>query len=336
MGKKFDEQMICNCSLSRKWWWGSIKVFDSPTKFLVYLDKEGSIDFDQANVKKVTVAYLCNRIDDGGGEFEGTDSHWAVCEPTANGAFAVWEINLSTLYSDPPSPEMVCPRNKEPIIITANMGEWKCPNCYKILIFHTKDDSIKIQNIIDHKCDIPSPEPPEKVSDEIIEELRNSPIKPMVLQKPEGVTIYYLSKADAKLILSELQQAGFGDLKEAKQYQAVFDELNFDRERKRFWEEIAEADEKIKEQEARIKELESDIKEWKLIAEARDKMCDVTKAKARQQAFQEAKQWLDELFKKGVSSFKYTSYSEGTYYLTFPYDDFTAVQNKIKSEQPKE
>lgn len=111
MGKKFDEQMVCNCSLSRKWWWGSIKVFDSPTKFLVYLDKEGSIDFDQANVKKVTVAYLCNRIDDGGGEFEGTDSHWAVCEPTANGAFAVWEINLSNLYSDPPSPERVCPES---------------------------------------------------------------------------------------------------------------------------------------------------------------------------------------------------------------------------------
>ena len=65
-------------------------------------------------------------------------------------------------------------------------------------------------------------------------------------------------------------------------------------------------------------------------------MTPIIRAKARQQAFQEAKQWLDELFKKGVSSFKYTSYSEGTYYLTFPYDDFTAVQNKIKSEQPKE
>ena len=95
MGKKFNEQMICCCNLSRKWWWGSIHVFDSPIKFLNYLDKEGSIDFDTTNIEKVTVAYLCNRVGDDGGEWEGTDSHWAVCNPTDKGAFAVWEINLS-------------------------------------------------------------------------------------------------------------------------------------------------------------------------------------------------------------------------------------------------
>ena len=44
MGTKFNEHMICCCYVSRKWWWGSIHVFDSPIKFLNYLDKEGSID----------------------------------------------------------------------------------------------------------------------------------------------------------------------------------------------------------------------------------------------------------------------------------------------------
>jgi hypothetical protein len=173
MGKKFDEQMICNCSLSRKWWWGSIKVFDSPTKFLVYLDKEGSIDFDQANVKKVTVAYLCNRIDDGGGEFEGTDSHWAVCEPTANGAFAVWEINLSNLYSDPPSPEMVCPEQEVC---------WRCKGFRQISLMDGTN-----KNTICPVCKgtkhIPSPEPPEKVSEVIAEWLYRK-----VFHAPEDFT----------------------------------------------------------------------------------------------------------------------------------------------------
>ena len=103
MGKKFNEQMICCCNLSRKWWWGSIHVFDSPIKFLNYLDKEGSIDFDTTNIEKVTVAYLCNRVGDDGGEWEGTDSHWAVCNPTDKGAFAVWEINLSDSSNPTPS-----------------------------------------------------------------------------------------------------------------------------------------------------------------------------------------------------------------------------------------
>ena len=103
MGKKFNEQMICCCNLSRKWWWGSIHVFDSPIKFLNYLDKEGSIDFDTTNIEKVTVAYLCNRVGDDGGEWEGTDSHWAVCNPTDKGAFAVWEINLSDSSNPTPA-----------------------------------------------------------------------------------------------------------------------------------------------------------------------------------------------------------------------------------------
>jgi len=86
----------------------------------------------------------------------------------------------------------------------------------------------------------------EKVREEIAIEVR--------IHEIQGRT--YTETADS--IILKLQQAGWGNLKEAKQYQAVFDELNFDRERKRFWEEIAEADEKIKEQEARIKELETE------------------------------------------------------------------------------
>ena len=109
MGKKFNEQMICCCNLSRKWWWGSIHVFDSPIKFLNYLDKEGSIDFDTTNIEKVTVAYLCNRVGDDGGEWEGTDSHWAVCNPTDKGAFAVWEINLSDSSNPTPASVLLPP-----------------------------------------------------------------------------------------------------------------------------------------------------------------------------------------------------------------------------------
>ena len=206
MGKKFDEQMICNCSLSRKWWWGSIKVFDSPTKFLVYLDKEGSIDFDQANVKKVTVAYLCNRIDDGGGEFEGTDSHWAVCEPTANGAFAVWEINLSNLYSDHPSPEMVCP--------TCQGKGYTFPGT------NEQYDGVIYCRTCNGTGKVPSPEPPEKVreTDKLLltdEDLNQAWWDCYGEELPAIHGLVFGRTVRSRQIL-KLQLAGWGNLKEAQ------------------------------------------------------------------------------------------------------------------------
>ena len=213
MGKKFDEQMVCNCSLSRKWWWGSIKVFDSPTKFLVYLDKEGSIDFDQANVKKVTVAYLCNRIDDGGGEFEGTDSHWAVCEPTANGAFAVWEINLSNLYSDPPSPERVCPKAET----------CDCPCQGK----HPHKKNVGCTNKPTEGCPdcvpVSSPEPTEKMrlTDEEINKTRNRSIPDANVKLPKlsdsQEWLLYLDREMCKAQILKLQQAGWGNISKQNQ-----------------------------------------------------------------------------------------------------------------------
>jgi hypothetical protein len=55
----------------------------------------------------------------------------------------------------------------------------------------------------------------------------------------------------------------------------------------------------------------------------------------RERTLKEVGEILEELYHKGVSSFKYKngSYSEGSYYLTFPYDDFIAVKNKFKSGQ---
>ena len=136
MGKKFNEQMICCCNLSRKWWWGSIHVFDSPIKFLNYLDKEGSIDFDTTNIEKVTVAYLCNRVGDDGGEWEGTDSHWAVCNPTDKGAFAVWEINLSDSSNPTPAnpllPDIVshvCQKCGDFFKVHYTSKVFLCPKC---------------------------------------------------------------------------------------------------------------------------------------------------------------------------------------------------------------
>jgi hypothetical protein len=48
----------------------------------------------------------------------------------------------------------------------------------------------------------------------------------------------------------------------------------------------------------------------------------------KQRIFREADRAMDELFRKGVSSFKYKewSYSEGSYFITFPYDAFMKVQ----------
>ena len=275
MGKKFDEQMVCNCSLSRKWWWGSIKVFDSPTKFLVYLDKEGSIDFDQANVKKVTVAYLCNRIDDGGGEFEGTDSHWAVCEPTANGAFAVWEINLSNLYSDPPSPERVCPKAET----------CDCPCQGK----HPHKKNVGCTNKPTEGCPdcvpVSSPEPPEKMrlTDEEINKTRNRSIPDANVKLPKlsdsQEWLLYLDREMCKAQILKLQQAGWGDIQHILDTDA----------------------ELLHEQEARIKELETEVSDIKKLM-AQDKIrigeyWEGKLAEARQQAFEEfafkVNEWLD-------------------------------------------
>ena len=175
------------------------------------------------------------------------------------------------LYSDPPSPEMVCPdckgngkRYKYTSSTPEGMQSGKCPKC-------------------NGTGKVPSPEPPEKV---ITGELTDEEIWKVQVGNSDWDD-YYKGRAVAKAQILKLQQAGWGQL------------------------------------DGDCLQCAQDLKVQ-------------YRAEARQQAFQEAKQWLDELFKKGVSSFKYTSYSEGTYYLTFPYDDFTAVQNKIKSEQPKE
>ena len=264
MGKKFDEQMVCNCSLSRKWWWGSIKVFDSPTKFLVYLDKEGSIDFDQANVKKVTVAYLCNRIDDGGGEFEGTDSHWAVCEPTANGAFAVWEINLSTLYSDPPSPERVCPKAET----------CDCPCQGK----HPHKKNVGCTNKPTEGCPdcvpVSSPEPPEKVGFNHIptdDELDLITTVNGTLQEEYRRQALKTYNATLKL----LQQAGWGNLKEAQKHIELLESENYAYQ------------DKESELQVRIKELEKQNEQLRigeLVITTEQKQKEQIIAEARQQA----------------------------------------------------
>ena len=79
----------------------------------------------------------------------------------------------------------------------------------------------------------------------------------------------------------------------------------------------------------KLKELAQDRLELIDIARAAVDRLNKELAEAKEER-KEIGEELEKLFKKGFSSFKYTNLSEGVYYLTFPYDDFIAVQNKFK------
>jgi hypothetical protein len=174
--------------------------------------------------------------------------------------------------SDSPSPEMVCPTRFTTSSRLHKYGwnsiwTWSSsPNC-KTFGASLPTIATDVHILVDDCSNIPSLEPPEKVSQKLLltdTEMSDLPIDPY------ASWVYQMLNAQ----ILKLQQAGWGNLTELKsELESCVNTLK-------------QRDNQLETAQARIKELEADIKEWKSIANARDKMVDVAKAEARQQAFQ--------------------------------------------------